>query len=225
MSTGVPPVTFTTSKTVVRVEERENREPKTVEPTAKPIALPTPEADAHGQAPNSGTHGGQVGKSGRVCKDCGQPLLRNVNHFLSCPIAKGRSDMDEYLGDMLSRPKPFEGIGETMEFEDRDWGLSPFDRLLAKGATTSKQGREGDAAKQKGVQSVVMDERTTATATPRAQSPDSAAPLYFCMVCYKVPVRSSTSDHCTDCWNNGKPYPIPKGAMPQLANETTAYGY
>jgi hypothetical protein len=219
-STGLRPVAATPSKTVVRVEDRENREPKTLEPTAKPIALPTPEADAHGQDPNSGTHsgtyggthGGQVGKSGkpngRVCKDCGQPLLRNVNHFLNCTVAKGRSDMDEYLGDMLPRPTPLEEI----EFDNRDWGLSPFE-ILGKAAQASKSG--GSAVSQSNGSEASEGKNNS---QPLAQSPYSAAPL--CCFCAKAPARSSTSDYCKDCWDDRQR----TGIIPKFMGETRPTG-
>jgi hypothetical protein len=53
----------------------ENREPKTVEPK------PSPTPRSHAQ--------------GKVCPDCGEPLRRDVNHFLDCKVAKGNSTLDE----------------------------------------------------------------------------------------------------------------------------------
>jgi hypothetical protein len=123
----------------------ENLQTKTVEPKPSPKA-------AHAN----------------VCKDCGEPMQRGVNHFLNCQIAKGRSTLDEYLGDMPPRPKPL----DEMEFED--WGCHG-EPLFPKGESEEAR-RRVDAERQRSVQSTGKERRTTPTATALDNSPRSAAP-------------------------------------------------
>lgn len=78
VATGVLPVEETAalkSKEPKTLEPLEPLEPRTLEPTPKPT--PPPVADKG------------LGGSKRVCKDCGEPLLRGVNHLLSCSKAFG----------------------------------------------------------------------------------------------------------------------------------------
>jgi hypothetical protein len=79
-ATGVPPV-----KETAALKSKESKEPKTLEPleprTLEPTPKPTPPPVA-----DKGLGGN---RSKRVCKDCGEPLLRGVNHLLTCSKALG----------------------------------------------------------------------------------------------------------------------------------------
>jgi hypothetical protein len=81
-ATGVPPVTVET------IKSKESKEPKTLEPrTLEPRTLePTPEPKPQPtlMAIDQGVKAGI-----KRCKDCGEPLLRGVNHLLTCSKALG----------------------------------------------------------------------------------------------------------------------------------------
>lgn len=124
----------------------ENLEPKTVEPKPSP----------HAQK--------------KVCPDCKEPLQRDVNHFLSCPVAKGKSTLDEYLGDLPPRPNPNYG-GEMMEFEDWQLRAEPLDW---------KQERTGEAAGQKSGEDKTGEGKPTDI---HAHSPVAAARTPECEFC------------------------------------------
>ncbi len=133
--------------------ETENRKPKTVEPKPKPEPTPTPVAHGH-----------------KACPDCGEPLQRDVNHFLDCKVAEGESPLGEYLGDMPPHPKPM----EEMEFED-GWEYD--------GKPLFPRGREAEGAKQrvntagqKNAESIGKDKR----ATPVPHPPIALTPLCPC---------------------------------------------
>jgi len=175
----------------------ENREPKTVEAKPKPSPEPSPKAKAHGH--NS-------------CPDCKEPLKRDVNHFLTCSYAKGRSDEDEYQGDFV----PFKPMVEDMPLNpdgsiDLDKWRYGKDEGCGAGSKT-----DGKTVGQKSVQSTVGEGKPT----PLLNPPIAPAPLYLCMVCGKEPCKSPTSDYCVGCWNNGNLLgTIPVGAVPKIAAE------
>ena len=135
--------------------QTENREPRTVEPKPAP----------HGQR--------------KSCPDCGEPLQRDVNHFLECKTAKGRSELDEFLGDMPPRPSK-DSMGELMDFDDDDdyddTPLFPF------GQTPNGEKAEGakqrvDTVGQKPVPSNMAEGRATATpTTSHGRPPVAPAP-------------------------------------------------
>jgi hypothetical protein len=190
-ATGVPPVVASKSKEVGQTE--------TAKPKPKPT--PTPTLHAHGK--------------GRSCSKCGEALERDVNHFLVCKVAKGNSPLDEYLGDLPPRPNP-DSLGELMNFDEDDGydGTPVFPSVNSPQAEEARQ--KVDVEREKSVQSRPEEGRTTPAANAsHAQPPVAPAPLYLCMVCGKVPVRSPTSDYCAGCWNNGSPMAIPKGAVPK----------
>jgi hypothetical protein len=69
-NTGVPPVVVKSAPPSEELKPKtENLAPKTVEPKPKPS--PTPHALGQGKS----------------CSDCGEPLQRDVNHFLTCKAA------------------------------------------------------------------------------------------------------------------------------------------
>ena len=152
-ATGVPPVAVSTSK---EVEQTENREPRTVEPKPKP----TP----HGQR--------------KSCPECGEPFQRDVNHFLTCRYAKGRSELDEYLGDMLPRPSQ-DSMGEKIEFEewDDEDGMPLFPLGQKPNGRKAEEARQRvDAERQEEIESILAEGRARTTAAPFAHSPGSAVP-------------------------------------------------
>lgn len=187
-ATGVPPV-------VAYSKSKERGQTETVEP--KPKAKPTP----HGQR--------------KSCPDCGELLQRDVNHFLECKVAKGNSTLDEYLGDMSPRPNPNYGGGLMNFDEDDGHHAEPLFPLGDKKKAEEARQRV-EAERQKSVESILAEGRARAAANAsHGRPPVAPAPLYLCMVCGKVPVRSPTSDYCAGCWNNGSPMAIPKGAVPK----------
>lgn len=124
--TGVPPVVaYSTSK---EIGQTENREPKTVEPK------PTP----HGQR--------------KSCPDCGEPLQRDVNHFLVCKVAKGNSTLDEYLLDRPIRPIP-PNPDPIMDDGYGSHGQPLFPSINSPQAEAARQ--KVDAERQKSVQSII----------------------------------------------------------------------
>jgi hypothetical protein len=148
-ATGVPPV-------VAYSKSKEGRQTETVEPKPKP----TPNPHAHGHS--------------RSCSKCGETLERDVNHFLTCEVTKGKSTLDEFLGDVPPRPNP-DSIGEMMDFDDGGYDGKPlFPSVNSPQAEAARQRVE--AERQRSAQSTVAEGRTTPTATPFAQSPRSAAP-------------------------------------------------
>jgi hypothetical protein len=178
------------------VGQTKNLELRTVEP--KPT--PTP----HGQS--------------KSCSDCGEPLQRDVNHFLVCKVAKGNSELDEYLGDMPPCPN-LDGIGELMNFDkDDDYDgtpLFPFgQKPNGKKAEEAKQRVE--AVGQKTEESIMEEGRTTPTAT---HAHNNVPPI--CTVCAKSPCRSLTSDYCIDCWNERQR----TGVIPKFVDEIRPIGY
>jgi hypothetical protein len=120
----------------------ENLEPKTLEP--KPFPSP------HGH------------KKAKVCPECGEPLQRDVNHFLVCKATKGNSTLDEYLGDMPTyRPADLNSIGGgLMDFDENGhYESSPF----ARKAEEARRQRV-EAERQKEIESILAGGRTRATA-------------------------------------------------------------
>lgn len=127
-----------------------------------------------------------------VCKDCGEPMQRGVNHFLSCKIAKGRSTLDEYAGDMLPRPKPME---EEMEFEDGYQGEPLFPSLGSNQAEEARQ-RVVDAERQRSVQSILEEGSARASVASLPKPPVAPAPpqpTKRCSACGGV-------EPCIDKW-------------------------
>jgi hypothetical protein len=99
-------------------------------------------------------------------------MRRDVNHFLNCPIAKGRSTLDEYLGDMLPIRDPNSYGGGVMPLNPD--GSIDMDKWV--------QGREAkqatkERAEQKSGKSIVEEGRATATPTAFAQPLVAPAPL------------------------------------------------
>jgi hypothetical protein len=141
--TGVPPALLLfppgkREKEVKREEKTENREPRTVEP--KPS--PTP------------SHG----RRHRTCPDCGETLQRDVNHLLVC---KGKSSLDDDLGDMPPRPS-LDSMGEQMEFEE--WQLNA-DPLFpgSRGPQAEGARQRVEAERQKEIESILAEGRAPAT--------------------------------------------------------------
>jgi hypothetical protein len=132
----------------------ENLKPRIVEPTPTPQPSPEPESKGHG-------------KSKKSCPDCKEPLQRDVNHFLTCIFAKGRSTLDEYAGDILPRPKSWDEFGNTDWMKD-DPHMNKFE--INTGATTGKMGAE---ASRHGRESMAGDGK----ATPLPNPPVAPAPL------------------------------------------------
>ncbi|MFZ0780374.1 MAG: hypothetical protein WAM86_04500 [Candidatus Sulfotelmatobacter sp.] len=166
-ATGVPPVVAQSRSK--EVEQTENLEPKTVEPK------PTPEPEPHGQ------------RKGKSCPDCGEPLRRGVNHFLSCPYAKGRSSLDEYQGDFVPMPKKIDP--DDFDNDGYGYGGKPlFPSIHSKEAQEARQ-RAVDAEKQKSVESILEDGRARARAKALDNSPRSAAP----------PQASQPTNRCSAC--------------------------
>jgi helix-turn-helix protein len=166
-ATGVPPLVASKSK---EGGQPENLKPRTVEPK------PTP----HGQR--------------KSCPECGEPLQRDVNHFLECKMAKGRSELDEYLGDMLPRPNP-DSMGDRIDLDDDgygSYGQPLFPSLNSPQAEEARQRVEAD--RQKEIESILAEGRTTATAAPLHDSPRSASPpRKRCSACGGV-------EPCRDKW-------------------------
>jgi hypothetical protein len=166
-ATGVPPVAGES-------KSKEVRQTETLEPKPKP----TP----HGKR--------------KSCPNCGEPLQRDVNHFLECQVAKGRSSLDEFQGDMVPIPK-LDPMDE-MDFEDDGYHGQPLFPSL--NSPQAEEARQRVEAVGQTVQSRVAEGKTTATATTSyGQPPVSADPP--CQVCGKAPRRNPTSDYCIDCWD------------------------
>jgi hypothetical protein len=104
-STGVPPVKETPALKTKNEEQTleprtlkpENLEPENLEPTPEPKPQPTPMAKA----------------GSKRCKDCGEPLLRGVNHLLACspvgtkPTQMGETDGKNRESIVMERTTPF----------------------------------------------------------------------------------------------------------------------
>lgn len=137
------------------VGKTENRKPQTVEP--KPSPEPTPNLLAQ--------------RKGKSCPDCKEPMRRDVNHFLNCPVAKGRSTLDEYAGDMLPIPDPNSYGGGVMP-------INPDGSIDMDKWAYGREARQPveERAEQKSVKSIAEEGRARTMTTPFAQPPVAPAP-------------------------------------------------
>jgi hypothetical protein len=146
----------------------------------------------------------------KSCPDCGEPLQRDVNHFLVCKVANGNSTLDEFLGGMpTSRPADLDSIeGGLIDFDEDDNGhyeSSPF----ARRAEEARQRVE--AERQKEIESILAEGRARATAAPFARSPRSAAPPQAQAGGAKRCAGCGGREPCRDKWCYAYE-PLPKSA-------------
>jgi hypothetical protein len=224
-STGVPPVEEETKQSKSKEgEPKKNLEPKTENlkparrfpsmatfPEPEPEPKPTPVA--------------AIGKAGskRVCKDCGEPLLRGVNHLLVC---KGKGLLPNQMVEADRQKR-----GESIVMEKTtplvapraaDPPATPSGYCLRCGYT------DGKHVNEPGMVCPVLKAKAAAGLKPpiplaadrkEIDNISTPAPASIpCQFCGKAPRRNPSSDYCLGCWDLRKR----TGIIPKLMDETTA---
>jgi hypothetical protein len=100
-ATGVPPVQVVDPPEKAGKPKDENLKPRTIEP--KPEPKPTQPTPIAKYQPHPK----------RVCRDCGEPLLRGVNHLLSCSKALGLPPTQMGEADRQKRGESIAVEGKT----------------------------------------------------------------------------------------------------------------
>jgi hypothetical protein len=187
-ATGVPPVA------VVEAKQSKSKEPRTLkpenlEPTPEPKPQPTPMAIDKAKG---------LDGSKRICKDCGEPLLRGVNHLMVC---KGVS---------LPPTQMVEADGKKRESIVVERKTSPATPLVSPRAADPPRvveptapptvclrcgAADGKHVNDPGMVCPVLKAKMMREGM--ATSPDSTP----CRFCGKAPRRNPTSDYCMGCWN------------------------
>jgi hypothetical protein len=194
-ATGVPPVMVEApnkSKESKESKEARTLKPENLEPKPRrfpPMAtFPEPEPEPKPQMAIDKSKG--LAGSKRVCKDCGEPLLRGVNHLLVC---KGVGLPPTQIGETDGKNR------ESIVVEEKTPPTATPDVAPRAAAPPASSW-----CPRCGVSGGKHANEPPDLVCPVLKANGAKASIP-CIACNKAPRRHPTSDYCQGCWDLRQP--------------------